>query len=191
LKRKSGKNGLLRAVKKESKTLFLLAITILSVVVVWRAFVFVLRTEYPFQTPTSDSMVPTLRVGDLLIVQGGLNASDLCAHPGDGDIIVFRDPRNPNNLVVHRAIEKSQIGNKWYFKTKGDNNNGPDPWQVPEDNLVGKVIFGVPLLGYVKIVLGTPTGIAACILSLAFLFFIENIVMSDRKGKNSKRAKNE
>jgi len=112
-----------------------------------------LHTSTPLHTPISGSMEPTLKIGDLLIIRGGLKAEDIHASPKDGDIIIFRSPSDPNDLpIVHRAIKKIQKDGKWYFITKGDNNPYDDyktfGWLVPEDNIIGKVIFVIPKMGY-------------------------------------------
>ena len=113
-----------------------------------------LHTNVPLHTPISGSMEPTLRVGDLLIICGGLKAEDIHASPKDGDIIIFKNPDNPEGTpIVHRAIKKFQKDGKWYFITKGDNNHHDDYWLfgwiIPEDYIIGKVIFVIPKLGYV------------------------------------------
>lgn len=136
------KNGMLRA-------LFLLVLVLLANLIFQQALVLILKTERPLHTPISGSMLPTLKIGDLLVIQGGLGAEDIYASPGDGDIIIFRDPRNPSGIpIVHRAIDKFQEGGKWYLRTQGDNNPHPDSWPVPEDYLLGRVILAIPLLGY-------------------------------------------
>lgn len=135
-------NGMLRAV-------FLLVLVLLANLAFQQALVLVLKTERPLHTPISGSMLPTLKIGDLLIIQGGLSAEDIYVDPTDGDIIIFRDPRNPSGIpIVHRAIDKYQENGKWYFRTKGDNNPYPDSWPVPEGYLLGRVIVAIPLLGY-------------------------------------------
>ncbi len=85
---------------------------------------------------TSQSMAPTLNVGDL-VVRGDKDAEDIKADEEDGDIVILRgatyfyengfDPIFWGNLdgdipIIHRAIDKKKIDGKWYFKTKGDNN---------------------------------------------------------------------
>jgi signal peptidase len=135
-------NGMLRAV-------FLLVLVLLANFIFQQALVLILKTERPLHTPISGSMWPTLKIGDLLIIQGGLGAEDIYANPQDGDIIIFHDPRNPSGIpIVHRAIEKFQEGGRWYFTTKGDNNVNQDIWPVPEDYMLGRVIVAIPLLGY-------------------------------------------
>ena len=135
-------NGTLRA-------LFLLVLVLLANFAFQQALVLVLKTERPLHTPISGSMQPTLNIGDLLIIEGGLSAEDVYVDFEDGDIIIFRDPKNPSGIpIVHRAIDKFQERDMWYFRTKGDNNANPDSWPVPEDYLIGRVIWHIPLLGY-------------------------------------------
>jgi len=115
---------------------------------------FALQTNTPLHTPISGSMEPTLKIGDLLIIRGGLKGKDIHASPKDGDIIIFYNPNNPNDLpIVHRAIKKIQKDGKWYFITKGDANPKNDTdywgWMVPEDYIIGKVIFVIPKVGYI------------------------------------------
>ena len=115
---------------------------------------FALHTSVPLHTPISGSMEPTLKIGDLLVICGGLKAEDIHASPKDGDIIVFKNPDNPKGMpIVHRAIGKFQKDGKWYFITKGDNNYYDDyklfGWIIPEDYIIGKVIFVIPKLGYI------------------------------------------
>ena len=51
--------------------------------------------------------------------------------------------------VVHRvvSIEKYNNGEILYI-TKGDNNNVVDKEKVTEDQIVGKVLFKIPYIGY-------------------------------------------
>jgi len=133
--------------------LLLLLVLLGSLTLQW-ALMFVLHTNTPLHTPISGSMEPTLHIGDLLIIRGGLKAEDIHADPKDGDIIIFINPSDPSDLpIVHRAIEKIQKNGKWYFITKGDNNPLDDyrtfGWLVPEKYVIGKVIFVIPKVGYV------------------------------------------
>jgi len=169
------------------KTIIMLAIVLLSVAAFWLGSKAVLATEYPFLAVVSPSMVPTLNVGDLIVVQGISNFSQVHAAPyktdNPGDILVFHNPRHPEDLIVHRAIEKFYQNGTWYFKTKGDNNNGADNWSlpngtrlpkgaVPQQYVVGKVIYVVPWLGHVALNIRKPIGL----FIIALLFFILIVV---------------
>ena len=181
-------NGLFRSV---FTILMLMALTFAF----QKMLVLALRTEYPLQTPISNSMYPTLKVGDLLIVQGGLSGEDIYADPENGDIIVFRSPYNANEFIVHRAIEK-KYDNKshlWLFRTKGDANKGPDLWGwISEKEIIGKVIFVIPYLGYIKIYLGNRYGIFVIIaLLLAFIILENKDLISKEKDENNEKSINQ
>ncbi len=149
----------------------LLLIFAISVLAFWFGLRATLRAEYPLCAVASGSMKPTLRIADLIIVQGldpdKINAA---AFP-DGDIIVFYRPkgwRDPNDLIVHRAVEKFSEGNVTYFRTKGDANPWQDSWEVPEDYLIGKVVsLRIPMIGFITFLMRTPAGILIILPMLA------------------------
>jgi signal peptidase len=162
------------------KTAILLFIIIISVFAFWFGLRAALATEFPLCGVASGSMIPTLQVGDLIIVQGVADASNIEAAPKDatnpGDIIVFYNPRkgfrDPNDLIVHRAINKSydEGEDRWEFDTQGDANPGPDSWDVPEDFVVGKVVlFRIPLVGFITFLMRTPAAILVVLPPLILL----------------------
>jgi signal peptidase I len=72
-----------------------------------------------------------------------------------GDIIVFNG--NRKDPIIHRVVKKMQNNDEIYFQTKGDNNEDSiknsilDETNLKEDVIIGKTVFRVPLLGYIKI----------------------------------------
>ena len=97
----------------------------------------------------SYSMYPTLAPGDVVFVEPVSDYSDILADPTNGDIIAFYRPDYYNEVIIHRAINRTVYANgTQYFQTKGDNNWTPDSWLVPEHLIIGKVVRRVPLLGY-------------------------------------------
>ena len=101
-----------------------------------------LRTEQPFMSVASNSMVPTYRRGDLLIIQG-VDPSEVSV----GDVIVFVSPQT-GRYTVHRVIdvEVTPDGER-LFRTKGDANIAPDPFIVREEDIVGRPVACIPILG--------------------------------------------
>jgi signal peptidase I len=94
-------------------------------------------------------------VGDLIIVQG-TPPEQIYANYLNGDIIVFRRPGNPTDLIVHRAVMKEPDGTGWLFTTKGDNNPSTDSWgKVPDSSVIGKVIGKFPWVGNFALIMHT------------------------------------
>lgn len=70
-----------------------------------------------------------------------------------GEVIVFKsflpDP------IIHRVVKKNFNNNIYILETKGDHNSGPilehGEINLTKDRIVGKAIFRIPFLGWVKI----------------------------------------
>jgi signal peptidase I len=113
----------------------------------------------------------TLHIGDIIIIQG-VNPQDLNANYSDGDIIVFKRPDNPNELIVHRMVKEEEIDGKWYFFTKGDGNAVQDYWAgtpqgaVSQNLLVGKVIMRIPWVGHIAIFMHDVLGLNSSLISI-------------------------
>ena len=149
-----------------------------------------MRTEYPLLTVASGSMVPTLNIGDLILVQGVENASQLnAATKPDGDIIVFKSPRLEGELIVHRAVYKELHDGIAYFRTEGDANFGPDTWfgsdtldgMISERRLVGKVVGRAPWLGYIPLYIRTREGIILIVVLILLIVFAEYLPVLFKK----------
>lgn len=162
------------------KTALLLLIIIISVFAFWFGLRAALATEFPLCGVASGSMVPTLQVGDLIIVQGVPNANNIKAAPKNasepGDILVFYNPakgyKDPNDLIVHRAVDKILKEGKWYFTTQGDANyeSLPSEREFPEDYVIGKVVFfRIPLVGFITFLMRTPAAILVILPPLILL----------------------
>jgi signal peptidase I, archaeal type len=107
----------------------------------------VLGTSVPVAVVESNSMYPTLKVGDIIIVKG-VEPSQIRV----GDIIVFSSKEvYPGITVVHRVIGIYYENGEYMFRTKGDNNLLPDPCCVLGNEVKGIVIYDIPYLGYVTI----------------------------------------
>ena len=88
----------------------------------------------------SGSMEPTLNRGDVVILEKA-QSSDI----GVGDIIAYRIG---DAIVTHRVIDVLEDGT---LKTKGDANAEPDAYAVSVEQIVGKVKYRIPALGWIVI----------------------------------------
>ncbi|MFA6974244.1 MAG: signal peptidase I [Parcubacteria group bacterium] len=70
-----------------------------------------------------------------------------------GEVIIFN--ANSQNPIIHRVISIKQQGEKYYFSTIGDNNNGQISFEksISQDQLIGRASFRlVPYLGWIKLI---------------------------------------
>jgi len=115
----------------------------------WYGSQLVMGSEYPALAVASQSMLPTLNVGDVIIVQG-VSAAQINADYITGDIVVFKSPKpdDPNFRIVHRAVKKVQNSDgTWTITTHGDNNLVYAEEIFHESALIGKVIAKIPFVG--------------------------------------------
>ncbi|MEM3737072.1 MAG: signal peptidase I [Candidatus Bathyarchaeia archaeon] len=138
-----------------------LAATVLVIVGVWAGMVYLLQTSNPIAFVTGTSMLPVMREGDLVVLKG-TSAQEISRDFQAGDsniIIVFRSPSS-NTFIIHRviAVEYDDLNNPVGFRTQGYNVPYPDPGTVKESDIVGRVIYCVPYLGYLIIFFGSLEG---------------------------------
>ncbi|MBI4895522.1 MAG: signal peptidase I [Candidatus Aenigmarchaeota archaeon] len=128
------------AKERKQKTIARELIEIVVVIAVAYIFYFgmgiALGTSTPMFSVVSESMEPTLHIGDMVIVQVEKTYNV-------GDIVVYMRGNIP---IIHRIIEKNSEG----YIIKGDNNKTnpiPDPGIVKENQIIGKAIVTFPVLG--------------------------------------------
>ncbi|MCW4021666.1 MAG: signal peptidase I [archaeon] len=135
------------------QTIIMIGIVIGVVLVFWFGIGFVFKTEHPILAVASGSMEPVLYKGDLILIEGIENISEIQVGTKDsqtpGDIIVFDEPGRSTELIIHRAVTKIDNGDGTYsFKTWGDNNISPDWWEVDETEIVGRYLgIKIPWVG--------------------------------------------
>ena len=109
---------------------------------------------YRLYAVQTGSMSPAYPTGALVVdeppaADGGAQGAVITFKVGDG-------------LVTHRIVESSPDG----LVTKGDANETDDPWTVPRQNVVGRVVAVVPDLGYVLVFFKQPSGALAIVTGL-------------------------
>jgi signal peptidase I len=175
-------------------------IGVAAVAIFWFGLKAVLQVNNPFYVVSSESMVPTLRVGDLLVLRNGNDGSGFSFHDLQvGDIIVFHSEDGGGRTIVHRIVEiyrDNNEGEEKLVKTKGDNN--PASYEVldypiKEADYYGKVISIIPKVGLVTmppynyIIAGIAAGLVSVTGILAYI--IVNYQKKNNDDSNSKKNK--
>ena len=133
-------------------------IVIVAIAVIWISLQVVFGTSNPFYVVSSGSMIPTLEVYDVIVVEGNTPFQDV----KKGDIIVFYSPAKyelgEERVIVHR-VDSIISEEPRTLQTKGDANprsmKNVD-YPITEKIYLGKVEFIIPQVGYVTQILQPP-----------------------------------
>lgn len=111
---------------------------------------------FQFKTVLTNSMEKSYAKGTLIVIQR--TDSDALKK---GDVISYEVGYD---IVTHRISEIRKAPNR-SFITKGDSNDENDEGQVTSKQIIGKVIAGIPYLGYICQILQTRFGVLAILLT--------------------------
>jgi signal peptidase I len=117
------------------------------------------RVFNPFHVVVSDSMAPQIKTGDAIIIKDIKSAQ---VEPGQ--VIIFHDPEDKSNLVIHRVVNVEDQGGIRFFSTKGDNNKDQDNWKISSGEVIGGVAVTLPGFGSFLDFVTTPKGYTSCIV---------------------------
>ncbi|MEM2947796.1 MAG: signal peptidase I [Candidatus Bathyarchaeia archaeon] len=168
---------------------FQTAITIILILIVVFGFYYgaqaALGTEYPALAVASGSMLPTLNIGDLIIVQK-VDPSQIKADPKGltGDILVYK---RGNELIVHRAVSIRPGENGVYLiTTRGDNAFTNDPeWSSTQ--LVGKVMARIPAVGNLPLFLHSERNMYILFLIIIVILVVLMLPFGSKEEKVSQK----
>lgn len=125
----------------------------------------------------SGSMEPTLRVGDLAVV-GPVRQDQLMV----GDVISYRTAQRPDVVVTHRLV---RIGvderQRPALQTKGDANDSADQVLVEPGAVLGRVAYGVPMVGYLVEFARRPEGKLLLLACPAFLLALDAFMAARKR----------
>lgn len=173
-----------KALKITSNSLVILVV-ILAVLLVGVKFVGV-----EVLTILSPSMEPKYPTGSVIYIVP-VDPAELKVK----DVITFK--LTDSMTATHRIIELIPDENDpdvIRFRTKGDNNDTPDGSLVEFQDIVGKPVLCIPLLGYLAMNIQSPPGNYIAIgVSLAIIFFvmIVDTITDDKKSKKEDFRKGE
>lgn len=135
-------------------------------------------------TVQSGSMEPAIDKGAMIMVKP-------ITEYRVGDIINVSEPANPDISVTHRITDIEITDNQILYITKGDANESADTEKRLAENVRGKVIFSVPLLGYVINFTKTREGLLLLIILPAVLIIIREIITITKETKSILKKRTE
>ncbi len=106
-----------------------------------------------------------------------------------GDVISFGEITRTKAPTTHRIYDIKVTEGIPSYITKGDANNAPDQREVSEREIIGKVLFDVPYLGYAVDFAKKPLGFALIILVPAGIIILDEMRKIGREIKRKRQKK--
>lgn len=137
--------------------------------------------NYKVMTVISGSMEPAIKMGSVVAVKPSEDYKI-------GEIITFGPVSKTKASTTHRIFDIKVAGGQPVYITKGDANNAPDTREVQKKDIIGKVLFSVPYVGYAVDFAKKPTGFALIVIVPAVLIIADEIKKIYGEIKNKKKT---
>jgi len=146
--------------------IFIASLTVIALLLI--VSVFPITGNYKFFIVQSGSMEPAIKMGSVVMVKPEKDYKI-------GDVITFGPYSKKRAPTTHRIYDIKVQGGKPIYITKGDANNAPDQKEVRERDIVGKVLFSVPYLGYAVDFAKKPVGFMLIVIVPAIIIIYDEV----------------
>jgi len=168
---------------KTIKVLYCLFFAVIVVVVLMLlSSLFPIFGGFKFFVVQSGSMEPVIKTGSVVMIKPKTDYKI-------GDVISFSLYNKNETPTTHRirAIKiKNGVKN---FVTQGDANNAPDMVEVKKENIIGKAVLAIPLVGYLIAVSHELSGYLALILIPALVIIGDEILKIIKEARKKRQEK--
>ena len=165
--------------------IFIAFIAVVAVLLIISAFP--ITGNFKVMVVQSGSMAPAIKMGSVVAVK-----------PADdykiGNIITFGPYSRTKSPTTHRIYDIKVVNGQPRYITKGDANNAPDQREISKRDILGKVLFSVPYLGYAVEFAKKPAGFALIIIVPAAVIIsdeVKKIYNEIKKKKNYAKGQEE
>ena len=146
-----------------SKIYYLLVVLVAVLLIIT---VLPLAGNFKFLVVQSGSMEPSIKTGALVMVKPAVDYAV-------GDVITFGPVSKGKAPTSHRIVEVKGEGATAKYITKGDSNDAADMREVMRRDVIGKVRFDIPYLGYLLAEAQNRWGFAALVVIPAIIIIWE------------------
>jgi len=165
-----------------AKTVFLFVVVIGGTLAGYGVFMLGMGTATPLVVVTSKSMVPTLEVNDLLVLQRRA-PEDIAVN----DIIVFHATWYHEAPIVHRVVSIEEVNSTYRYYTRGDNNPSQDFGYRTYEDIVGVLVWRIPQVGGISIFLRTWQGMLFMAAVFIAILVIPEFVCKDKEEEETQK----
>ena len=175
----------MKIIKKLFKIIYYIFTVFIAIVAVLLIVsVFPITGNYKIMVVQSGSMEPTIKMGSLVIVKP---ESDYKI----GNVITFGPVTKTKAPTSHRIYDIKVINGEPVYVTKGDANNAPDTTEIQKKDIIGKVLFSVPYIGYAVNFAKKPLGFGLIIIVPAALIIFDEVKNIFQEIKTKKQRETE
>ncbi|MDO8668422.1 MAG: signal peptidase I [bacterium] len=153
--------------------------------------IFPITGNFKVMVVQSGSMEPAIHTGSVVIVKPLSASSGQAADYKIGDIITFGPNTKTKAPTTHRINEVKNSNGVFTYITKGDANNAPDTKEIRKNEIIGKVLFSVPYVGYAVDAAKKPLGFAAIIILPAAIIIYDEAQKIWAEAKRMRKKKEE
>lgn len=136
----------------------------------------------------SESMIPTININDAVVT---MRATEKDIKVDDIITFISKEIETQGTPITHRVVgivrdpddDTKVLG----YRTKGDHNNTQDFALIAPNEVLGKMLIRIPLIGYVQTFLTKPLGWFVVIVLPCFIIIFGDIskIIKSTKKKNS------
>lgn len=116
-------------------------IVIIAIAILFIITLFPVKGNIQVKIVQSGSMEPVIRTGSLVLIKPQSNYQV-------GEIVTFGKDTKVDVPTTHRIIDSRAVNGNLLFTTKGDANEDKDVEEVKAKDIIGKVLFSLPFVGY-------------------------------------------
>ena len=155
---------------------YVLIAGILLVSLLFISTLFKIPGNFSAKIVLSGSMEPAIMTGSLVVIKP---LSDYNV----GDIITFGGKTSVP--TTHRIVKVRVESGEKVFTTKGDANGSQDSKEISQKDVIGKVLFSIPYMGYVFDFAKRPVGLVIFVIIPAGIVAIEELFKIYREIKKT------
>jgi signal peptidase len=141
-------------------------VVMVAILLIFSAFP--IAGNYKIFVVQSGSMAPAIKVGSIVVVKP---AEDYKI----GDVITFGPYSKTKAPTTHRIYDIKVVNGQPVYITKGDANNAPDTREIAKRDILGKVLFSIPYLGYAVAFAKKPLGFVLIVIVPAVIIIVDEI----------------
>lgn len=170
-----------KRIRKIFSIVFTIFLVYVAITLIFENVAFLNRYEH--FVIVSDSMEPTINVGDVVIINNATEPDTLQS----GDIIAFETTINDQLVTVVHYIHDIEISNdQRIFTTIAENADNPDVWSLNDDDITGTYVLRIPQIGRFLLFAQSPVGRMVIIIDIILIYLLYRMFFKRDKKEGEK-----